>query len=571
MVTKQDFEQSNQALNDKITAVQNDLGKQILDLTNEMRETFTRIESRFTDLNTHHSPRDRGLRASASRVLPLHRYSQTFRPESDDEPDEYRPPRHAFRGLPTEDHDVRRPPNLIPRRNVDLYRNPYDDRRDFQRRSSDDHFDPARRVKVDAPEFDGRLDVNVFLDWLAAMDDYFEWYPMSDEQKIRFAKLKLVGSAKKYWRNIQMQYDRLGQDPITLWSEMKIRLREKYLPTYYRSALLDQYLNIKQSSSSVNEYMSIFDDLLIRCNIKEEPDVTVARFLNGLKFEVKRVVSIHNPKILEDAYFKALEAEKYLRPYPFKRPPGDLRQTRPSPSEGSQSFNYREVNTSTSNAHFDSRPPIPRDRPVLPSHRTLIIGQEYDNYYPPDLTDEVIEPIEDIHDLDLEADLDNREFEGQLHMMKCIFTKSVSADTWKRTSVFHTFIQCKGKSYKLVIDGGSTMNIVSNVAVTRFQLNPEPHPHPFRVAWVDKTSLPITHRCLVPLSLDSYSETIYCDILPMEVAHILLRRPWLYDLDVKSFGRANTHMFTNQGKTITLQPAKPKDSIPTQTNTSVVD
>ncbi|KAI9199122.1 hypothetical protein LWI28_027843 [Acer negundo] len=308
------------------------------------------------------------------------------------------------------------------------------------------------------------------------MDNYFKWYPMSDEQKIRFAKLKLVSSAKKYWRNIQMQYDRLGQDPITLWSEMKIR------------------------------------------------------FLNGLKFEVKRVVSIHNPETLEDAYSKALKAEKYLRPYPFKRSLGDLRQTRPSPSEGSQSFNYRGVNTSTSNAHFDSRPLIPRDRPVLPSHmrpynlniechhchakghiasrypqRTLIIGQEYDDYYPPDPTDEVVKPIEDIHDLDLEADLDDREFEGQLHMMRCIFTKPVSADTWKRTNVFHTFIQCKGKSCKLVIDGGNTMNIVSNAAVTRFQLNPEPHPHPFRVTWVDKTSLLITHRCLVPLSLGSYS------------------------------------------------------------------
>ncbi|KAI9193888.1 hypothetical protein LWI28_001042 [Acer negundo] len=162
-----------------------------------------------------------------------------------------------------------------------------------------------------------------------------------------------------------MQYDHLGQDPITLWYEMKIRLREKYLPTYYRSALLDQYINIKQSSSSVNDYMSVFDDLLIRSNIKEEPDVTVARFLTSLKFEVKRVVSIHNPETLEDAYSKALEAKKYLRPYPFRHPLGDSRQTCPSPSEGSQSFNYKGVNTSTLNAHFDSRPPIPRDRPIL--------------------------------------------------------------------------------------------------------------------------------------------------------------------------------------------------------------
>ncbi|KAI9153562.1 hypothetical protein LWI28_013115 [Acer negundo] len=445
MVTKQDFEQSNQALNEKITAVQNDLWKQILNLTNEMRETFTRIESRFTDLNTHHSPRDRGkqhmeehvtgstmgqgtsilghrhlsssnigIGASASRVLPLHRNTQTFRHESDDEPDEYRPPRHAFRGIPTEDHDIRRPPHLLPRRNVDPFRNPYDDRRDFHRRSSDDHFDPARKFKI-------------------------------------------------------------------------------------------------------------------RCNIKEEPDVTVARFLNGLKFEVKHVVSIHNPETFEDAYSKALELETYLRPYPSRRLSGDLRQTRPTPSKGSQSFNYREVNTSTSNAHFNSRPPILRDMTDFPSpvcpynpnikchhchakghiasrcpQRTLIIGQEYDDYYPLDPTDEVVQPIEDIHNLDLEADHD-REFECQLHMMRCIFTKPVSADTWKRTNVFYTFIQCKGKNYKLVIDQGSIMNIVSNVAVTRFQLNPERHPHPFRVAWVDKTSLPITHRFLVPLSLCSYS------------------------------------------------------------------
>ena len=218
---------------------------------------------------------------------------------------------------------------------------------------------------------------------------------------------------------------------------MIIRLREKYLPTYYRNALLDQYLNIKQSSSSVTDYMSVFDDLLIRCNIKEEPDVTVARFLNGLKFEVKRVVSIHNPDTLEDAYSKALEAEKYLHPYPSRRPPSDLRQTRPTPPEGSQPFNYRGVNASTPNAPLDSRPFIPRDRTGLPSlvrphnpniechhchakghiasrcpQRTLILGQGYDDYYPPDPTDEVVEPLEDIHDLDLEADLVDREFEG---------------------------------------------------------------------------------------------------------------------------------------------------------------
>ncbi|PON82147.1 hypothetical protein TorRG33x02_220470 [Trema orientale] len=52
------------------------------------------------------------------------------------------------------------------------------------------------KVKVDAPEFDGRLDLGAFLDWFVAMEDYFDWYTMNDERRTRFAKMKLVSSAR---------------------------------------------------------------------------------------------------------------------------------------------------------------------------------------------------------------------------------------------------------------------------------------------------------------------------------------------------------------------------------------
>ena len=50
-------------------------------------------------------------------------------------------------------------------------------------------------VKIKAPSFDGQLDPTRFLDWLADIDHYFEWYDMSDEQRVRFAKIKLMGQA----------------------------------------------------------------------------------------------------------------------------------------------------------------------------------------------------------------------------------------------------------------------------------------------------------------------------------------------------------------------------------------
>ncbi|VVA41639.1 PREDICTED: gag-pol poly, partial [Prunus dulcis] len=107
------------------------------------------------------------------------------------------------------------------------------------------------------------------------------------------------------------------------------------------------------------------------------------------------------------------------------------------------------------------------------------------------------------------------------------------------------------------IDGGSTLNVISETAVARLHLQAEPHPHPFHVGWVDKTRLPVTERCLVPLQLGPCHEQLYCDILPMSVAHVLLGRPWLYDRRVKSCGRENTYTFPHEGKNITLKPSNP--------------
>lgn len=79
------------------------------------------------------------------------------------------------------------------------------------------------------------------------------------------------------------------------------------------------------------------------------------------------------------------------------------------------------------------------------------------------------------------------------------------------------------------------MNVVFKAAVRRLKLKPKLHPWPCRVGWVDKTSLPISERCLVPIHMGCYSENILCDALPMDVAHVLLGHPWLYDVDAKEF------------------------------------
>ena len=50
-----------------------------------------------------------------------------------------------------------------------------------------------------------------------------------------------------------------------------------------------------------------------------------------------------------------------------------------------------------------------------------------------------------------------------------------------------------------------------------------------------------------------------CDLVPMEVTHILLGRPWQFDRKVFHDGHANKFSVSFQGKKITLLPLSPRE------------
>lgn len=56
--------------------------------------------------------------------------------------------------------------------------------------------------------------------------------------------------------------------------------------------------------------------------------------------------------------------------------------------------------------------------------------------------------------------------------------------------------------------------------------------------------------------MDDSQDEIYCDVLLIDIAHILLGRPWLYDLDVTNHEKENTYVFSYKGKKIILRSTK---------------
>ena len=85
------------------------------------------------------------------------------------------------------------------------------------------------------------------------------------------------------------------------------------------------------------------------------------------------------------------------------------------------------------------------------------------------------------------------------------------------------------------------------------------HPTPYKVSWLQKGhQVMVTKQCLVEFKIGEYRDEILCDVIPMDVFHVLLERPWQYERNVIHYGRKNTYALEKNGRTHMLLPIKEK-------------
>lgn len=103
---------------------------------------------------------------------------------------------------------------------------------------------------------------------------------------------------------------------------------------------------------------------------------------------------------------------------------------------------------------------------------------------------------------------------------------------------------------QVIIDSRSCENVVSKKLVHALNLKAETHPNPYKISWIKKGGEASVHEiCVVPLSIgNQYKDQVVCDVIDMDVCHILLGRPWQYDNQTIQKGRANTYEFMWLGK-----------------------
>ncbi|KAF7835698.1 uncharacterized protein G2W53_010557 [Senna tora] len=331
--------------------------------------------------------------------------------------------------------------------------------------------------------------------------------------------------------------------------------------------------------------------LMIKANIKEDPEVTMSRFLGGLNREIEDVVELQNYVEMEELVNLAMKVEKQQKQRNSARSSSNSCNNWRSKwrkfDEKKKRFNssskekVEEVDKgkgrTTSIQKGNSEPSFKQSKhrdirffkcqgrdhisSNCPNRKTMLIrGDEIVSESEHDNDSNSSHPsrpsLEDCSDID-----DNMVFAEQSESLVTrhalnLNVKEESLD--QRENIFHTKCLVSGKLCSMIIDGGSYTNVASACMVDKLELKCEKHPNPYWLQWLnDSGEDKVTKQVVVPFSIGKYVDEVRCDVVPMQAGHLLLGRPWQFDRKVNHDGFTNKYTFEMNGRKITLAHMTP--------------
>jgi hypothetical protein len=435
----------------------------------------------------------------------------------------------------------------------------------------------SSKTKMEILTYEGSLNAEELLDWIRALDTYFDYEDIEEDKKVRHVVTKLKGHAALWWDELQEDRRSKGKQKIKSWDRMIAKLKAKFIPRDYQITLFRRMQNLRQKLMTVKEYTEEFYKLNIRASHRESDDEKVARYLNGLRYDIQDALSMVTVRTVEDAYQMALKAEEKLsrkqgqrgrgRSQPrgkavvqertqnpkedWKRPQGRVERggtsqqrqqiSEPRRQQDDQQGGYADANT------------FPRARGRGRGRGGVITcftcGK--DGHKVVDCPERKMDGgrahVIEAQKCDMEGE--GSESGKSLTVHKVLLKPEKEVDTAQRCRLFRTTCKTQGWKCKVIVDSGSTDNLVSTEMVEKLELKMCKHPSPYRVTWLQKGhQVRVTKQCLVNFKMGEYRDEILCDVIPMDVCHILLGRPWQYDRNLVHDGRMNTYTLEKDGK-----------------------
>ncbi|KAK1645530.1 hypothetical protein QYE76_063335 [Lolium multiflorum] len=256
--------------------------KQTLDATNV---TVTGLSDQMTDIQRNIAD----MRLAIENLTVLQQQQQ----EDDDDP-ELEDDAHNARGAPR----GHRPRGWVP-----LGRNG----------RGQDEEDGLGKPKFSIPKFEGGADVEEYLTWELKIEKLWSLHPhYSEDRKIKLASSEFDGYALRWWDSLVRNLDEDGAQPIRTWRAMKEAMTSRFVPTNYMRNIFDKLTLLRQGVKTVDEYYMEMEMLMQRGRVRESLEMTMQRFLNGLKYDVKGIVRHYTYTNMNQLLHHAREAESQL-------------------------------------------------------------------------------------------------------------------------------------------------------------------------------------------------------------------------------------------------------------------
>ncbi|XP_071905682.1 uncharacterized protein [Coffea arabica] len=295
-------------------------------------------------------------------------------------------------------------------------------------------------------------------------------------------------------------------------------MKKRFVPSHYHRDLYQKLQTLTQGQRSVEDYYKDMEISMLRADIQEDREATMARFLSGLRVEIADQLELQYYVEIEDMVEKAINIEQRLKrrgttrnynpnPQPFTRPFQPRREERgpnvwntpkPKQDQGTSSrppfpkTDSKVVSKSTMETskprhrdtkcwryqgvgHIASQCPNPRTMLVLPNGDIVTDDEEEEYKDMPSLVEEEDE-IEEVPTQDKVGLVARRALATQ-----------ASKDELQRDNIFYTRCHVTNKVCSLVIDPGSCTNVASALMVEKLNFPTSEHPRPYKLQWLNNS------------------------------------------------------------------------------------
>ncbi|KAK1667263.1 hypothetical protein QYE76_055422 [Lolium multiflorum] len=376
-----------------------------------------------------------------------------------------------------------------------------------------DEEDGLGKPKFSIPKFEGGADVEEYLTWELKIEKLWSLHPhYSEDRKIKLASSEFDGYALRWWDSLVRNLDEDGAQPIRTWRAMKEAMTSRFVPTNYMRNIFDKLTLLRQGVKTVDEYYMEMEMLMQRGRVRESLEMTMQRFLNGLKYDVKGIVRHYTYTNMNQLLHHAREAESQLaeeakvkgRATGAGRFTPRAPSTAPAPSTRSAPYstppskpvsNVSNAKKSESAASTSgSGVSTTRNRDMLchtcggkghfkrdcPNRKVMFINE--DNEY--ETGDDVDPNAPDDDDYDTDGE-DAYPSDARTIVVSQRALNVLPSASTQRCNLFQTkALVGPDKACKVIIDGGSCRNLASKELCTKLKLKYLPHPHPYYIQWL---------------------------------------------------------------------------------------